>query len=77
MAINFGEHVLKAGIHRVVNGLPDDIDFNAKTQRRNSGEGSSLPLEDQDGQRLRLVRVQRNGILFAFQSDFATLAADL
>jgi GxxExxY protein len=34
LVINFGERVLKAGIHRVVNGLPEDIDFNAKTRRR-------------------------------------------
>jgi hypothetical protein len=26
--------MLKAGIHRVVNGLPEDVDFNAKTPRR-------------------------------------------
>jgi GxxExxY protein len=34
LVINFGERMLKAGIHRVVNGLPEDVDFNAKTQRR-------------------------------------------
>jgi GxxExxY protein len=34
LVINFGERILKAGIHRVVNGLSEDIDFNAKTQRR-------------------------------------------
>jgi hypothetical protein len=32
--INFGERILKAGIHRVVNGLPEHIDLNAKRQRR-------------------------------------------
>src|SRR6266516_6198196 len=34
LVINFGERVLKAGIHRVVNGLPECVEFNAKTQRR-------------------------------------------
>ena len=34
LIINFGERILKAGIHRVVNGLPEPIDLNAKTQRR-------------------------------------------
>jgi GxxExxY protein len=34
LVINFGERILKAGIHRVVNGLPEDADFNAKAQRR-------------------------------------------
>jgi GxxExxY protein len=56
LVINFGERLLKAGIHRVVNGLPADIEFNAKTQRRKDashartqlgadwiGEGSDLP----------------------------------
>jgi len=27
LVINFGERILKAGIHRVVNGLPEDIKF--------------------------------------------------
>lgn len=34
LVLNFGERVLKAGIHRVVNGLPEDPSFNAETQRR-------------------------------------------
>lgn len=34
LVINFGERLLKAGIHRVVNGLPEAVDFNAKPQRR-------------------------------------------
>src|SRR6185436_1437897 len=36
LAINFGERLVKSGIHRVVNGLPEDIDFKPKpkTQRR-------------------------------------------
>ena len=35
LVINFGERVLKAGLHRVVNGLPEEVEFfNAKAQRR-------------------------------------------
>ena len=48
LVINFGERIVKAGIHRVVNGLPEDIELNAKTQRRrgrNSDGGRSVPLE--------------------------------
>jgi GxxExxY protein len=33
LVINFGERFVKDGIHRVVNGLLEEIDFNAKTQR--------------------------------------------
>ena len=39
LVINFGERLVKAGIHRVVNGLPEEIDFNAKTQRRRDATG--------------------------------------
>jgi len=39
LVINFGERVVKSGIHRVVNGLPEDLYFNAKPQsRRDAGE---------------------------------------
>jgi hypothetical protein len=34
LVINFGERTVKAGIHRVVNGLPEDFEFNARPQRR-------------------------------------------
>ena len=34
LVINFGEALVKAGIRRVVNGLPDENNDNAKTQRR-------------------------------------------
>ena len=34
LVINFGEQILKAGIHRVVNGLPENFEFNARTPRR-------------------------------------------
>jgi len=55
LVINFGERMLKAGIHRVVNGLPSRIDCNAKTQRRNSGAGGGQPVEHQNGPRFRLA----------------------
>ena len=38
--INFGERFVKHGIHRVVHGLPEDPDFNAK-RRREAKEGES------------------------------------
>ena len=34
LVINFGERYVKNGIYRVVNGLPEDVDFNAKARRR-------------------------------------------
>lgn len=40
LVINFGERRVTAGIHRVVNGLPEDVAFNAKSQRR---KGEILP----------------------------------
>ena len=30
LVINFGERFVKSGVHRVVNGLPDDVDFKPK-----------------------------------------------
>ena len=45
LVINFGERLLKAGIHRVVNGLPEGIEFNAKTpRRRDADQPRSAPL---------------------------------
>jgi GxxExxY protein len=35
LVINFGERFVKNGIHRVVNGLPDDVDFKPSPKRRN------------------------------------------
>ena len=58
LVINFGERILKAGIHRVVNVLPEDIEFNAKTQRRYSDGGGRQPIRDQDGLRRRLARAK-------------------
>ena len=34
LVINFGERLVKNGIHRVVNGLPEDIDFKPHPKRR-------------------------------------------
>ena len=34
LVINFGERLVSAGIHRVVNGLPEELDLNAKSPRR-------------------------------------------
>ena len=32
--INFGERLVKNGIHRVVNGLPEDLDFQPQPKRK-------------------------------------------
>ena len=37
LVINFGEQFVRNGIHRVVNGLPEDPEWNAKAQRRKRG----------------------------------------
>jgi GxxExxY protein len=34
LVINFGERLVSAGIHRVVNGLPAEVDFKAGPPRR-------------------------------------------
>ena len=34
LVINFGERLVKNGIHRVVNGLPEDINFKPQPKRR-------------------------------------------
>jgi GxxExxY protein len=34
LVINFGEQFVKNGIHRVVNGLPDDADFKPPPKRK-------------------------------------------
>jgi len=45
LVINFGERVLKAGIHRVVKGLPEEVDFfNAKTPFSRGAACSEKPL---------------------------------
>ena len=35
LVINFGEQFVKNGVHRVVNGLPDDVDFKPQPKRKN------------------------------------------
>src|SRR5258708_15611103 len=37
LVINFGDQFVKNGIHRVVNGLPDDVDFKAKPPKHRNG----------------------------------------
>ena len=34
LVINFGEQFVKNGIYRVVNGLPDDVDFKRQPRRK-------------------------------------------
>jgi GxxExxY protein len=38
LVINFGERFVKSGIYRVVNGLPDDVDFQRQPKRKNRPE---------------------------------------
>jgi GxxExxY protein len=35
LIVNFGERFVKSGVHRVVNGLPDDVDFKQQSKRKN------------------------------------------
>jgi len=50
LVINSGERILKTGIHRDVNDLPEDMDFNAKTQRRKdataAGDAAPRPIHE-------------------------------
>jgi GxxExxY protein len=39
LVINFGERMVKGGVHRVVNGLPEAVDFHAKAQKPESRDG--------------------------------------
>jgi GxxExxY protein len=44
LVINFGERMVSAGVHRVVNGLPEDISFNPKIRRhRDAGQPEGPP----------------------------------
>ena len=38
LVINFGEQLVKNGIRRVVNGLPEDLDFKPKTPKRRGAQ---------------------------------------
>ncbi len=37
LVINFGERFVKNGVHRIVNGLPDDVDFKTQPRRKKPG----------------------------------------
>jgi GxxExxY protein len=39
LVINFGEQFVKSGIHRVVNGLPEEVDFRPPPKRSNPEPG--------------------------------------
>ena len=43
LIINFGERMVKAGIHRVVNGLAEDPYFNAKARSRRDADTGGWP----------------------------------
>lgn len=38
LVINFGERLVKNGIHRVVNGLPEDADFRPQPKRKDKSD---------------------------------------
>jgi len=38
LVVNFGERLVKDGIHRVVNGLPEEVSFNVKPPRRHGAK---------------------------------------
>jgi GxxExxY protein len=40
LVINFGEQFVKNGIHRVVNGLPDDLDFKRQPKSRHNSDNT-------------------------------------
>ncbi len=41
LVINFGEQFVKNGVHRVVNGLPEDADFKPQLKRKNQKDGQN------------------------------------
>ena len=41
LVINFGEQFVKNGVHRVVNGLPEDADFKPQPKRKNQKDGQN------------------------------------
>ncbi len=43
LVINFGERLVKNGIHRVVNGLPDDVDFKRQPKRNDKTDNVQNP----------------------------------
>ena len=40
LVINFGEQFLRNGVHRVVNGLPDDADFKRQPKRKDKSDNN-------------------------------------
>jgi GxxExxY protein len=40
LVINFGERFVKNGIYRVVNGLPDDVDFKRQPKRNDNSDNN-------------------------------------
>ncbi|NOS69957.1 MAG: GxxExxY protein [Verrucomicrobia bacterium] len=40
LVINFGERLVKHGIHRVVNGLPEDLDFKPQPKRKDKTDNN-------------------------------------
>src|SRR5947208_3703400 len=40
LVINFGEQFVRNGIHRVVNGLPDDVDFKPPPKRKDKTDNN-------------------------------------
>ena len=40
LVINFGERLVKHGIHRVVNGLPEDLDFKSQPKRKDKTDNN-------------------------------------
>ena len=41
LVINFGERFVRNGVHRVVNGLPEDLDFKPHPKRKNPKDGQN------------------------------------
>ncbi len=40
LVINFGERLVKHGIHRVVHGLPEDLDFKPQPKRKDKADNN-------------------------------------
>jgi GxxExxY protein len=40
LVVNFGERFVKSGVHRVVNGLPDDVDFKPQPRRKDKTDNN-------------------------------------
>jgi GxxExxY protein len=40
LVVNFGERFLKSGVHRVVNGLLDDVDFKPQPMRKDKTDNN-------------------------------------